>query len=45
MMGFILYGILGGVLSLSGISVMDKPIEFIAIMALVVLIDVYSAYR
>jgi hypothetical protein len=35
----ILYGVLGLALGLSGINVIDKPIEFIAIMALVAMID------
>lgn len=35
-----LYGILGFVLALSGVGVMEKPIHFIAIMAVVMLIDI-----
>lgn len=34
-----LYGLLGGVLSSGGISVMDKPWEFFGIMLIVVLIE------
>jgi hypothetical protein len=39
MISLILYGVLGLALGLSGINVIDKPIEFIAIMALVTMID------
>jgi hypothetical protein len=39
MIGLILYAVLGLALGLSGINVIDKPIEFIAIMALVAMID------
>ena len=39
MISLILYAVLGLVLSLSGINVIEKPIEFIAIIALVVMID------
>jgi hypothetical protein len=39
MIGLILYGVLGLALGLSGINVIDKPIEFIAIMVLVAMID------
>ena len=35
----LLYGILGIVLYFSGISVLDKPLEFIAIFVVVALID------
>jgi hypothetical protein len=35
----ILYAVLGLALGLSGINVIDKPIQFIAIMALVAMID------
>lgn len=35
-----LYGLLGLALSLSGVDVLEKPIEFIAIMVIVMLIDI-----
>lgn len=35
-----LYGLLGLVLALSGVDVLEKPIQFIAIMAVVMLIDI-----
>jgi hypothetical protein len=39
-----LYGLLGMLLALSGVSVTDKPVHFIAIMLVVLIID-YSAYK
>ena len=34
-----MYGLLGLVLSMAGVSVIDQPMAFIAIMLIVVLID------
>lgn len=39
MQTILLYGLLGLVLGLCGINVVDKPLEFIAIMAVVAGID------
>jgi hypothetical protein len=41
-MNIILYGALGGALSLAGVGVMTQPLAFIAILALVLLIDLHS---
>ena len=37
-----LYGLLGGVLALAGVGVVDNPLGFIAIMAVVIAIDIAS---
>lgn len=37
----ILYAVLGATLALSGVGVMTQPLAFIAILALVVLIDLH----
>lgn len=39
MISFALYMLLGGVLAFSGINVVDRPLAFVAIMAIVVGID------
>ncbi len=44
-MSLILYMLLGVALALSGVGVMDKPLEFIAIMVIVVLIDTVGRNR
>jgi hypothetical protein len=35
----LLYGLLGVFLSLAGVSVIDKPIHFLSILAVVLIID------
>lgn len=44
-LSIILYGILGTVLAWSGISVMDKPMEFCVILGLVIAIDITTMVR
>lgn len=39
MISLVLYALLGVALAVSGVSVLDKPVHFIAIMAIVTLID------
>lgn len=41
----VLYGVLGFALYFSGVSVMEKPLEFFVIMVIVGLIDFVSAMR
>ena len=38
-MSFVLYALLGVVLAFSGVSVLEKPVQFIAILAIVLLIE------
>ena len=40
--GFLLYGLLGVMLSIAGVPVMEKPVEFFLILGLVIAIDVTS---
>jgi len=42
LLSFFLYGLLGGVLSLAGVSIIDNPLAFIAILAIVMLIDLHT---
>ena len=41
-LGLLLYCLLGVVLSIAGVSVVDKPVEFCIILGLVIAIDVSS---
>jgi hypothetical protein len=40
LLSIVLYGLLGAVLSLAGVGVFDNPLAFIAILAIVMLIDI-----
>lgn len=40
-----LYGVLGVLLTWSGVDIFDQPVKFIAITALVALIDFMSSIR
>lgn len=40
--GLLLYGLLGVMLGIAGVPVMEKPLEFILILALVLAIDITS---
>jgi hypothetical protein len=40
----ILYGALGLFLALADVSVLEKPLEFVAIMTIVMLIDLRAAF-
>lgn len=42
--GLFLYMLMGMALVMSGVSVQEKPLEFIAIMIIVVLIDLNSKF-
>lgn len=42
--GFVLYGLLGFLLGFSGVGVLEKPVEFFAILLTVLVIDVSSYY-
>ena len=44
-MSIVLYGLLGVLLSMAGVSVMETPLEFFAILAIVIGIDVNAHYR
>lgn len=39
-MSVVLYALLGVVLSIAGVSIIDQPLAFIAILAIVIMIDV-----
>ena len=41
----LLYALLGFVLGFAGVTVVDKPLEFIAILAIVLLIDAVGRNR
>lgn len=45
LISMILYGLLGLVLAMSGVNIVDNTLEYISIMLLVVLIDVWSHMR
>lgn len=44
LVGILLYGLLGFLLGFSGVGVLEKPVEFIAILLTVITIDVFSNY-
>jgi hypothetical protein len=39
----LMYGLFGGLLSVSGVSVIDKPFYFIALTIVVVVIDILAS--
>lgn len=43
-MKILFYGLLGGVLGVSGINVIDNTLQFVLIMLLVVSIDMHTFY-
>lgn len=44
LLGCLLYGLLGVMLGFSGVGVLEKPVEFFAILLTVLVIDVSSYY-
>ena len=42
---FILYGVLGALLSLAGAGIMEQPAYFVLIMAIVLAIDISNGIR
>lgn len=40
--GITLYALFGFVLSLAGVGVMEKPIEFITLLAILIVVDISS---
>jgi hypothetical protein len=44
-LSFVLYALLGALLTFAGVSVLDRPIMFLAIMTMVGAIDIVSGLR
>ena len=44
LVGILLYGLLGLLLGFSGVGVLEKPVEFFAILITVLVIDVFAHY-